>query len=184
MIGKTHCTRIVFFVALVISLLFGGQAPAAGVNAIDAEALGALRSLYTSTPAARSLGREAAGILIFPKIVKAGFIVGAQYGEGVLLRHGRIVGHYNITAASYGLQAGVQSFAYAMFFMSQAAMRSLRDRGGLEIGAGPSVVMVDQGMARTLTSTTLREDVYAFVFGQRGLMAGVGLQGSKITRIR
>ncbi len=184
MIRKIHVSRIAFFLVLALGLIFQNRALAAHVSAMDSEALAALHSLYDTTPAAKVLGREAVAILVFPKIVKAGFIVGAQYGEGVLLKHAKIVGHYNISAASYGLQAGGQSFAYAMFFMSRAAMGYLNESGGFEIGAGPSVVLVDQGMARSLTTTTLRKDVYAFVFGQRGLMAGVGLQGSKITRIR
>lgn len=88
-----------------------------------------------------------------------------------------------MVAGSYGLQAGVQSFGYAMFFMNDAALASLDNAKGFEVGVGPSIVVLDEGMAKKATSTTLRDDVYAFVFGQRGLMAGLGLQGSKITRI-
>jgi lipid-binding SYLF domain-containing protein len=121
--------------------------------------------------------------LVFPNIVKAGFIVGAQYGDGALLVKGKTVGYYNVLAASYGFQAGVQSFGYAMLLMTDAARNYLDQSGGWEIGVGPSVVVVDEGMARTLTTTTMQDDVYAFVFGQQGLMAGAGVQGSKITRI-
>ena len=90
---------------------------------------------------------------------------------------------YNMAAASYGLQAGVQGFAYAMFFMTDSALDYLENSAGFEIGVGPSIVVVDAGKAKTLTTTTGRDDVYAFVFGQKGLMAGVGLQGSKITKV-
>jgi lipid-binding SYLF domain-containing protein len=121
--------------------------------------------------------------LVFPNIVKAGFIVGAQYGEGELLKDGRIAGYYNIAAASYGLQAGAQGFAYVMLFMTDSALKYLEDSAGFEIGAGPTVVVLDAGKAKSLTTTTGRADVYAFIFRQKGLMAGVGLQGSKITRI-
>jgi lipid-binding SYLF domain-containing protein len=86
-------------------------------------------------------------------------------------------------AGSYGLQAGVQEFSYAMFFMDNESLKYLDRSEGWEIGVGPSVVIVDEGMARSLTSTTIREGVYAFIFGQKGLMAGLGLQGSKISRI-
>ena len=96
---------------------------------------------------------------------------------------GKTSGYYNIVAGSYGFQAGVQSFNYVMFFMTDSALSQLDSSSGFEVGVGPSVVILDEGMARSLTTTTLRDDVYAFVFGQEGLMAGVGLQGSKITRV-
>jgi lipid-binding SYLF domain-containing protein len=87
-----------------------------------------------------------------------------------------------MVAASYGLQAGVQSFGYAMFFMTDSALNNLENSEGFEVGVGPSIVVVDAGMAKSLTTTTARDDVYAFIFGQQGLMAGLGLQGSKITK--
>ena len=85
--------------------------------------------------------------------------------------------------ALYESTPEAKGFGYALFFMTDAALDYVGKTGGLEIGVGPSLVVVDQGMARTLTSTTVRSDVYAFTFGQKGLMAGAGLQGSKITRI-
>jgi lipid-binding SYLF domain-containing protein len=164
-------------------LLASTVAPAAPLTASESDAKAALDSLYKSTPAARTLGKTAKGILVFPKIVKAGFMVGAQYGHGTLFRKGAPAGTYNIAAGSYGFQAGVQGFAYAMFFMTDEALAYLDKSGGFEVGAGPSVVVVDAGKAKSLTTTTARSDVYAFVFGQKGLMAGAGLQGSKITKL-
>lgn len=179
------------FAAVVLILTIGAAAlvglqPATAVAAdgIDPDVQAALKTLYDAAPAARTLAATAKGILVFPNIVKAGFLVGAQYGEGELLKDGKTAGYYNIAAASYGLQAGVQSFGYAMFFMSDSALSYLDNTAGFEIGAGPSIVVVDAGMAKSLTTTTGRSDVYAFIFGQKGLMAGVGLQGSKITKIR
>ena len=96
---------------------------------------------------------------------------------------GRTVGYYNSLAASYGLQAGVQSFGYALFFMNKEALAYLDRSEGWEIGVGPSIVIVDAGAAKSLTTTTAKDDVYAFTFDQKGLMAGLGIQGSKITRI-
>ena len=149
----------------------------------DRDAEAALNALYRSTPAAKELGKTAKAILVFPKIVKAGFMVGAQYGQGTLFKNGKAAGQYNIAAGSYGFQAGVQGFAYAMFFMTDKALDHLENTAGFEIGAGPSVVVVDTGKAKSFTTTTARDDVYAFIFGQKGLMAGIGLQGSKITKI-
>jgi lipid-binding SYLF domain-containing protein len=120
---------------------------------------------------------------VFPNIVKAGFLFGAQFGEGTLYRGGRKVANYRSVAASYGFQAGVQAFGYAMFFMTNPALGYLDASGGWEIGVGPSIVVVDAGIARSLTASTIQSDVYAFIFDQKGPMAGVGIQGSKITRI-
>lgn len=156
---------------------------AASPEGVESDAQAALQALYTSTPTAKTLATTSKGILVFPNIVKAGFIVGAQYGEGELLKDGQIAGYYNIAAASYGLQAGVQGFAYVMLFMTDSALRYLENSAGFEIGAGPTVVVVDAGKAKSLTTTTARDDVYAFIFRQKGLMAGVRLQGSKITKI-
>lgn len=151
---------------------------------IDRDVDFALQDLYESTPAARSLAKKAKGILVFPRIVKAGFMVGAQYGRGGALRvKGRTTGYYNSVSASYGMQAGVQAFGYALFFMNDEALNYLDRSEGWEIGVGPSIVVVDAGKAKTLTTTTAKDNVYAFIFGQRGLMAGLGLQGSKISRI-
>jgi lipid-binding SYLF domain-containing protein len=96
---------------------------------------------------------------------------------------GKTVGYYNTVAASYGLQAGAQSFGYAMFFMTDEALDYLKSSDGWEVGIGPSVVVVDEGVARTLTTTTGKDNIYAFIFNQEGLMAGLGIQGSKISNI-
>lgn len=171
-------------VALALLVLAAARpALAASAAELNRESAAALDQLYRQQPTARTLGRQAKGILVFPAMVKAGFLFGGQIGEGVLRKGGRIAGYYNSVAASYGLQAGVQKFSYALFFMSEDALRQLDATHGFELGVGPSVVLVDQGMAKSITSNTLTSDVYAFVWGQKGLMAGVGIQGSKITRI-
>jgi lipid-binding SYLF domain-containing protein len=149
----------------------------------DEAAAAALRKLIAGNPAARQLNEKALGVLVFPKIVKVGFLLGGAYGEGVLLQGGNTVGYYRSSAASYGLQAGAQWFGYALFFMNAGALKYLDDSSGFEIGLGPSVVVVDQGMAKKFSSTTLSQDVYAFIFNQKGLMAGLGIEGSKITKI-
>ena len=149
----------------------------------DRAAAVALQKLITGNPAARLLNQKAVAVLVFPKIVKIGFLLGGAYGEGVLLKGGNTVGYYRSSAASYGLQAGAQWFGYALFFMNAGALKYLDDSNGFEIGLGPSVVVVDQGMAKKFSSTTLTQDVYAVIFNQKGLMAGLGIEGSKITKI-
>ena len=187
---QTSFCMIACLVLMMSSLLtacqsMGGSQADANTNAaqIDRDVDAALAKLYETTPAAKKLAAKARGILVFPNVVKAGFIGGAEYGKGAMRKGGRTSGYYNIVAGSYGLQAGVQSFGYAMFFMNDAALSSLDGSKGLEVGVGPNIVVLDEGMAKKATTTTLRDDIYAFVFGQRGLMAGLGLQGSKITRI-
>lgn len=168
---------------LTLTLLPLRSALAASASEIDRNVTVALQTLYKTTPGAKTLANNAKGILVFPNIVKAGFIIGGQYGYGALREKGNAVGYYRSLAASYGLQAGVQSFGYALLFMDDASLRYLKNSKGWEIGTGPSVVVLDKGFGKNMSSTTLRKGVYAFIFSQKGLMAGIGLQGSKITRI-
>jgi lipid-binding SYLF domain-containing protein len=156
---------------------------ALSASEIDRDVNTALTRMYESVPNAKQLSTQAKGVLVFPHIVKAGFLFGAQYGEGALRRGGRPAGYYNSVAASYGFQAGVQRFGYALFFMSDSALTYLDKSDGFELGLGPSIVILDAGAARALTTSTMRNDIYAVFFDQRGLMAGGGLQGSKISRI-
>jgi lipid-binding SYLF domain-containing protein len=159
------------------------RAVAASAAEIDRETTAALKKLYAKQPSAKVLGERARGILVFPSMVKAGFMFGGQLGEGAMRRGGRTVAYYNSVAASYGLQAGIQKFGYALFFMTDDALRQLDSTEGFEIGVGPSVVLVDEGMGKSITTNTLTSDVYAFIFDQKGLMAGLGIQGSKITKV-
>ena len=169
-------TGLLTLVLMVAPWASVSPALAASAADINRDASAALTKLYEKVPEAKTL-------LIFPTIVKAGFMVGAQYGEGVLRKKGKNAGFYNTVAASYGLQAGVQSFGYVLFFMTDSALAYLDKSEGFEIGVGPSIVVLDEGKAKTLTTTTGKSDVYAFIFSQKGLMAGLGLQGSKISRM-
>jgi lipid-binding SYLF domain-containing protein len=159
------------------------QAAKAPATVLSRDSKNALNRLYANSSTAKALGAQATAILVFPSIKKAGFIVGGQYGEGTLFKGGKPVAYYSTAGLSYGLQAGAQEFGYAMFLMNANAVAQLDQADGFEVGVGPSVVVVDQGMAKNMTTTTMKDDIYAMVFGQRGLMAGIGLQGNKITRI-
>jgi lipid-binding SYLF domain-containing protein len=156
---------------------------AATAQEIDKEVDLAIEKLYASSPVAKDLAGIAKGVLVFPDVVKAGLIIGGQYGQGALRVNGKTVGYYNTVAASYGLQAGAQSFGYAMFLMNDEALSYLNESEGWEVGIGPTVVVMDEGLAKSLTTSTAKDDIYAFIFGQKGLMAGIGIQGSKITKI-
>jgi lipid-binding SYLF domain-containing protein len=159
---------------------------AASVNPrqLAAESRAALKDLYSRNPGARRLGKSAKGIVVFPAITKAGLMVGGMGGNGALIRNdGTIRDFYETAGLSYGLQAGIQQYGYALFLMDNQACLNLNRADGWEIGSSPSLVIVDQGMAASLSTITLNKSTYAFFFNQRGLMGGLGLQGSKITRI-
>lgn len=171
--------------ALAILLLCTpGMTMADTAYQINRDADIALKTLFQTTPAAKKMAGIAKGILVFPEVIKGGFIIGGQYGEGALRVGGRTTGYYRSVAASYGLQAGAQSFGYALFFLDNNSLQYLKKSEGWEIGVGPSVVIVDEGMARSFSTTTAQSGIYAFFFDQKGLMAGLGIQGSKISKFQ
>ena len=155
-------------------------ARAATKREIDAEVAAAVQRLRGQAGTA-VLTENAKAFLVFPRIIRGGFVFGGQFGHGGLVRGETIEAYYTIAGASFGLQIGAQSYGLAMFFMSDEALDFFRRSRGWEIGTGPSVVALDAGMAGSMTSTTLSQDVYAVTFGQQGLMASLSLEGTKIT---
>jgi lipid-binding SYLF domain-containing protein len=176
-------TMAAFTAATALLLVPAAPATAASAAELSRDANQALQRLYAKVPAAKAIGAKAQAILVFPKITKAGLGIGGQYGDGALLKGGKAVAYYNTSGISSGLQAGAQTYGYAMFFMNEAALKSLDSTQGFEVGVGPTVVVMDEGKAKSTTTTTMKDDIYAFIFSQQGLMAGLGLQGNKITKI-
>lgn len=174
---------ITMTMAVVLAVSAGAARAAATAEEIDAKASAALKELYEKTPAAKKLGNEAVAVLVFPNIGKGGFVLAGSYGTGALYKGGKQSGFYNTAEVSYGFQAGIEKYAYALFFMTEEALAYLDKSEGFELGAGPSLTVVDEGIAKGLGTTQSRDDIYGFVFGQQGLMGGIGLKGSKITRI-
>jgi lipid-binding SYLF domain-containing protein len=160
-----------------------GRAAAASAAEINRDATAALSTLYRHNQSAKALADKALAVLVFPSIVKGGFIVAGEFGDGALRKGGKTTGYYRSLAASYGFQAGAQAFGYALFFMDQDSLRYLDKSDGWELGTGPSLVILDEGFGKNLSSTTLQKGVYAFIFDQKGLMGGIGIRGAKITRI-
>jgi lipid-binding SYLF domain-containing protein len=160
-----------------------GSAQAASANDLNQDANRALRTLYSKNPLAQQISTKARAILIFPNIIKAGLVFGGSYGEGVLEQGPKVIDYYNSVSGTWGLQAGAQSYGYVVFLMSKPAVDYLHESDGWEIGAGPTVVIVNEGVAKNLSSSTLKDDAYAFIFDQQGLMAGVAIEGTKISRI-
>ena len=170
--------------APIAALGLGGAARAASMGEIDHDSRRALAKLYGLHPFARRVARDARAILVFPKIVKAGLVFGGSYGEGELIVGGARESYYNSIGGSWGLQIGAQTFSYVVFLMTEKAVRYVHETHGWEIGVGPTVVVVDEGKAKNLSTTTLKDDAYAFIYGQKGLMAGLSLEGTKISRIK
>ncbi len=159
-------------------------AQAATAEDLQLDAKQALKRLYETNPAAEAISKKARAVLVFPKIIKAGLVFGGAYGEGVLTKSGNVDGYYNSVTASWGLQAGAQSYGYVLFLMNDKAEQYLKKSEGWEIGVGPTVVLVNDGVARNFSTTTLKDDAYAFIFEQQGLMASFSLEGSKISPIK
>jgi lipid-binding SYLF domain-containing protein len=181
--GRRMAMPALLALAMAVLLTSPRRVDAASAAELNRDATAALNRLYSSQRSAKLLSQHAKAVLVFPHMVKAGFMFGGQIGEGVMRKSGQTTGYYNSVAASYGFQAGIQSFGYALFFMNDSALRQFEETQGFELGVGPSLVVVDEGVGRSITSNTITSDVYAFIFSQKGLMAGVGIQGSKITRI-
>ena len=174
------------FIGAIISAWFAFAAHSAIADSaaeISKDSQAALQSLYAKVPKAKELGSKALAVLVFPKVLKAGLGVGGQLGDGALIKGGKTVAYYKTAGASVGLQAGAQKYGYALFFMNADALQQIDKAEGFDVGVGPTVVVLDEGMAKSMTTTTMKDDIYAFIFDQKGLMAGFGLQGNKITKI-
>jgi len=180
--------RNIKFFILAIATLFSvsalNSAYAATAEDLNKDAAQALDKLYKTNPVAADISKKAKAVLVFPNIVKAGLVFGGSYGEGVLLKGNKYTDYYNSVSASWGLQAGAESYGYALFLMTGKAIKYLADSHGWEVGVGPTVVVVTEGVAKNLSSSTLQDDAYAFIFDQQGLMLSLSLEGSKISHIK
>jgi len=180
---RSHLPALMFAAASIVSMSVMNQASAATAADLDKDSRQALQTLYKTEPVAETLSRTAKAVLVFPNIIKAGLVFGGSYGEGELIEGSKVVDYYNSVTGSWGLQAGAQSYGYAVFLMTDKAIQYVKDTKGWEIGVGPTVVVVDEGLAKNLSTSSLKDDAYAFIFSQQGLMAGVSIEGTKITKI-
>ncbi len=180
---RTFLAWHVVAVCLVMSLsLAPTKTQAATAAELDASSKAALAKLIETVPAAAEVNEKAVAVLVFPDVTKAGLIIGGQYGEGALLSGGTTKGYYETTAASFGLQIGGQTFGYAMFFMNDKALAYLDSSDGWDVGTAPTLVYGDEGWSSSASVSELEEDILVFFFDQEGLMAGAGIQGTKISR--
>src|SRR5438105_2510456 len=181
--GKFVLAAALTLLTLTVNVFIQTEGLAASASEIDRSVTASLRTLYNNNQGAKAFAAKAVGVLVFPNIVKGGFIIAGQFGDGALRKNGKTVAYYRSLAASYGFQAGVQAFGYVLFFMDDASVKYLDNSEGFELGVGPSLVVLDAGFGKNMSTTTLQKGVYAFIFDQKGLMGGMGIQGTKITRI-
>jgi lipid-binding SYLF domain-containing protein len=180
---RSNLLALILATVAIVSISVMHQASAATAEDLDKDSRQALQTLYDTEPVAKTLSQSAKAVLVFPNIVKAGLVFGGSYGEGELIEGSKVVDYYNSVTGSWGLQIGAQSYGYVLFLMSDKAIQYVKDTKGWEIGVGPTVVVVDEGVARNLSTSALKDDAYAFIFSQQGLMAGVSIEGTKISRI-
>ncbi len=151
---------------------------------LDGQAKASLKKLYAENAKARHLRTKAKAVLTFPSVMKIGFAGGIQTGTGVLTdMKGRTLGYYNSTAGSFGYQAGIKGFNYSLFLMNDKAIDRLTAAGGLQLGMGPSLVLVKEGGTMGFTTTTIDKDIYGFVYDAGGVFGGAGIEGTKITKV-
>lgn len=171
-----------FALALLVVLNLGTAYGKSAVE-IDAEVKQALKTLYSESPVAKELGGKASGVLVFPSITKGGLIVGGEYGEGSLREGDATRGYYSSASGSIGLQIGVSSRSMVIMFMTDEALKKFVDSDGWEIGVDGDVAFIDAGASGSVDTTTGKNPVIGFNFGEEGLMAGVSVEGTKVTKI-
>ncbi len=168
---------------LVLSSFLTSVSYAASAKEIDASVDVALERFYKDVKGAKEFARAAKGLLILPKVVKAGFVIGGEYGEGALRLGRRTVDYYNIVAGSFGLQIGAQKRDIIIAFMTDEALRQFRKSSGWEAGVDGNIALITVGAGERIDTTTIRDPIVAFVFAVKGLMADLSLKGSKFTRL-
>lgn len=173
-------------IPLLLLLLLGAvsqAALAASKAEIDARVEGALEDLYERSPAARELAGKASGILVFPRVLKAGFGLGGEYGEGSLLVNGQPVQYYRVASASVGFQIGGQARAQVLMFMTDEALSGFRQSNGWEAGVDGSIALIEFGVGEDVNTQTGTEPIVGFVFGNKGLMYNLSLEGTRFWKI-
>ena len=164
----------------VVALAPKAEASAAQINA-DVRAT--LNQFYGSVPGTRELANRAAGVLVFPTVIKAGIGFGGEYGEGAMLSGGRTMGYYNLVSASFGFQLGAQARTVIIMFMTPQALKGFQNKAGWKVGVDGSVALITIGAGGAIDTNTVTSPVIGFVFDQKGLMYNLTLEGSKISRI-
>ena len=180
----SHMKAIIFCFALFIFVTVPYVAKAGSAQEINDAANATLHRFVEQNPNAAELAKKAAGALVFPSVIKAGMLVGGQYGEGVLIVHGNAAGYYNIISASLGVQLGIQSLSIIIVFITDQALADFQRAYGWKVGVDGSIVVVTLGVAGSIDTDILTSPIIAFITDQEGLMYSFSLEGSKISSIQ
>jgi lipid-binding SYLF domain-containing protein len=182
--GNTMRNSKLFLVAGIIGSLFvTGVAMAWSASKIDREAADAIVVFKEEVNGADIFLNQAAGYLVFPRVIKVGVGFGAETGEGALVVGGQTVDYYRTTAGSFGLQLGAQAKSIVIAFMTQDALVKFRNSSGWKAGVDGSVALIDLGVGKTIDTDNLKDPVVGFIFGSKGLMYNLTLEGSKFTKL-
>jgi lipid-binding SYLF domain-containing protein len=182
---KVKVLRTLWLILIATHALVAASqnAEAASADQINEAANATLHSFVNQIGGGRELANKAEGVLVFPSVVKAGFGFGGEYGEGVLIIHGRPTGYYNLVSGSFGFQLGVEERSVIIMFMTSDALASFDRRAGLKVGVDASVAVITVGAGRSIDTDKITSPVIGFILDPKGLMYNLTLEGSKITRI-
>lgn len=176
--------KVICLCLVIVVSVLPNDTHAASATELNAKANASIKSFYSKVSAAKELASKSAGMLVFPEVYKAGFVIGGEYGEGVLRVKDETVDYYSTTAASLGFQLGAQKKTIVILFMTQQALNEFRASDGWEIGVDGSVALIKFGVGKDFDTTNIKEPIIGFVFGNKGLMYNLSLEGSKMTKIK
>ena len=180
--------RITLALTAVVSIFFGAAfvntVTAASAKEIDIKVDGALERFYNEVSSGKKFLEEAKGVLVFPSVIKAGFGIGGEYGEGALRIGGKTVDYYSTAAASIGFQLGAQSKTVIIVFLEKHALKKFHEASGWEAGVDGSVALVTVGAGGSIDTTNIKVPIVGFVFSNKGLMYNLTLEGSKMTKLK
>jgi len=178
---RTVFTVILFSLFSTVALV--NTAAAAGAEEIDIKVDGTIKKFNTEVTGGAEFLKKAKAVLVFPDVIKGGFVVGGEYGKGALRHDGDTMGYYSIASASLGLQAGAQQYTIVMVFLNDEALTKFRDSKGWEAGVDGSVAIAKWGAGTDINTQNFKDPIVGFVLDNKGLMAGISLEGSKISKI-
>ncbi len=176
-------SKLALYLGAILMLAVGHATYAASATEIDQDANEALRQFKREIDGGEVFLNNAAGFLVFPRVIKVGVGVGAETGEGVLRVGGKSVDYYRTTSGSVGLQLGAQAKAIVIAFMTPESLKRFRDSSGWKVGVDGSVALIDLGGGKTIDSQNVKDPVVGFIFGSKGLMYNLTLEGSKFTKL-
>ena len=182
-VGRIRSGSFALLVALVAMLFSGARANAASGPEIDASVRATISQFFHEVWSSRELANQAVAILVFPTVVKAGFGIGGEYGEGALHIRGKTAGYFNIISGSIGFQLGAQARSVIIMFMTESALEGFQRTQGWKIGVDGSVAIIAVGAGGAIDTNSIRSPIIGFIFDQKGLMYNLTLEGSKITQI-